>query len=51
MLSAPGIGSGLDVNGIVQQLVEADSTKLKKLQQKEKAFQVQLSEYSSIKFA
>ena len=35
MLSSPGIGSGLDVNGIVSQLMKAESQPLAALDAKE----------------
>jgi len=48
-LSAPGLGSGLDINGIVAQLMEAERLPLAKLNQKEAETQAQISSYGSLK--
>ncbi len=48
-LAAPGIGSGLDVNGILTKLMQAESQPLTVLSQKEAAFQAKLSAYGSLK--
>lgn len=50
-LSAPGIGSNLDVNSIVSQLMQIESQPLTKLDRKEASYQAQLSAYGSIKGA
>ena len=50
-LSAPGIGSNLDVNSIVSQLMQVESQPLTKLGRKEASYQAQLSAYGSIKGA
>jgi flagellar hook-associated protein 2 len=48
-LSSPGIGSGLDVNGIVSQLMAVERQPLQKLDLKEATFQAKLSAYGSLK--
>lgn len=48
-MQVTGMGSGLDVNSIIEQLIEADSVKLKNLETKEKTLEIQLSAYGSIK--
>lgn len=48
-LSSPGIGSGLDVNSIVSQLVSIEKQPLKVLQSKATTLQSQLSLYGTIK--
>ncbi|HLU77020.1 MAG TPA: flagellar filament capping protein FliD [Burkholderiales bacterium] len=48
-LSAPGIGSSLDVNSIVQQLMAVEQRPLQALAQKEASYQAKLSAYGSIK--
>lgn len=50
-ISAPGIGSNLDVNSIVTQLMAIESRPLTVLAKKEATFQAQLSAYGSIKGA
>ena len=50
-LSSPGIGSNLDVNSIVSQLMQVESQPLTKLDRKEASYQAQLSAYGSIKGA
>ncbi|MDH5551856.1 MAG: hypothetical protein OEX82_00840, partial [Nitrosomonas sp.] len=47
MLSSPGIGSGLDVNGIVSQLMAIESQPLTALATKEAKQQAQLSAFGS----
>ena len=49
MLSAPGIGSGLDVKSIISQLMTLESRPLTNLQQKESEYQAQLSAYGKLK--
>ncbi len=51
MLSAAGIGSGLDVNGIVSQLMAAERQPLNTLSAKEAGYQAKLSAYGSVKGA
>lgn len=48
-LSSPGIGSGLDVNGILTKIMDAESQPLVVLNNKEAAFQAKLSAYGSLK--
>jgi flagellar hook-associated protein 2 len=50
-LSSPGIGTGLDVNNIVSQLMSVESRPLTRLDQKEAAYQAQLSAYGTLKSA
>lgn len=51
MLSSPGIGSGLDVNSIVSQLMAIESRPLAALASKEAKQQAQLSAFGSLKGA
>lgn len=48
-ISAPGVGSGLDVNSIVTQLVAIEKQPLQALQTKASTFQSQLSLYGKVK--
>lgn len=50
-LSSAGIGSGLDVNSIVSQLIAVDSQPLTTLTKKEASFQAKLSAIGSVKGA
>lgn len=50
-LSSPGIGSGLDINGLVGQLMALEQRPLSLLNTKEARFQAQLSAYGSLKGA
>lgn len=50
-VSAPGIGSGLDVQGIVNQLMQLERRPLVALQQREAGFQAQISAYGGLKSA
>jgi flagellar hook-associated protein 2 len=50
-LSSPGIGSGLDVNGLVSQLMALEQRPLTLLATKEAKYQAQLSAYGSMKGA
>ncbi len=50
-LSSPGIGSGLDVNGLVSQLMALEQRPLSLLNTKEVKLQAQLSAYGSLKGA
>ncbi|UJO98964.1 MAG: flagellar filament capping protein FliD, partial [Nitrosomonas sp.] len=51
MLSSPGIGSGLDVNGIVSQLMKAESQPLTALDAKEAKQQTRLTAFGTLKGA
>lgn len=48
-VSSLGIGSGLDLNGILTKLMQAESQPLFALDKKEAAFQAKLSAYGSLK--
>lgn len=48
-ISSAGIGSGLDVAKIVEQMVAAEKTPLKKLETKAEGIQTQISTYGEIK--
>ena len=50
-LSSPGIGSGLDINGLVSQLMALEQRPLSLLNTKEAKLQAQLSAYGSLKGA
>ena len=50
-LSSPGVGSNLDVNGIVSQLMALEHRPLNALDRKEAGYQAQLSAYGSLKGA
>lgn len=50
-ISSPGIGSNLDVNGIVTQLMALERRPLQALDRKEASFQAQLSAFGSLKGA
>ncbi len=50
-ITASGIGSGLDINGLVSQLVAIERQPLNLLNQRESRFQAQLSAYGSLKGA
>lgn len=50
-ISSPGIGSNLDVNSIITQLMAIESQPLTTFAKKEAAFQAQLSAYGSVKGA
>lgn len=51
MLSSPGIGSGLDVSGIISKLMEVEQRPLTQLNTKEAKQQAQLSAFGSLKSA
>lgn len=51
MISAPGVGSGLDVNSIVEQLMELESQPLNRLQASRADLQAQLSAFGQLKSA
>lgn len=50
-ISSPGIGSNLDVNGIVSQLMQIEQRPLTLLNTKEANFQAELTAYGSVKGA
>jgi flagellar hook-associated protein 2 len=50
-LSSPGIGSGLDVNSIISQLVAIERQPLQQLQREASSLQTRLSTYGQIKSA
>lgn len=50
-LSSPGIGSNLDVNGIVTKLMSVERAPLERLGVKEASYQAQLSAYGSVRSA
>lgn len=50
-LSSPGIGSNLDVNGIISQLMALESSPITALDRKEAVFQAQLTAYGTLKGA
>jgi flagellar hook-associated protein 2 len=47
-LSSPGIGSNLDINGIVSKLMQAESQPLMALAKKEASYQAKLSAFGSL---
>lgn len=47
-ISSPGIGSNLDVNGIVSKLMQVESQPLTMLAQQEASYQAKLSAYGSV---
>lgn len=51
MLAAPGIGSGLDIAGIIDKLMQVERRPLQQLNSKEAKQQAQLSAYGSLKSA
>lgn len=50
-ISAPGIGSGLDINGIVNQLMSVEKQAVTKLDTQEAKLQARISAYGSLKSA
>jgi flagellar hook-associated protein 2 len=48
-ISSPGVGSGLDINSIVKQLVEVEKQPLKTLQTKAVKLETQLSAFATVK--
>ena len=48
-LSSPGIGSGLDINGIITKLMDVERRSLIRFESKEASFQTKLTGYGSIK--
>lgn len=51
MLSSPGIGSGLDISGIISKLMQVEQRPLTQLDTKEAKQQTQLSAFGSLKSA
>lgn len=51
MISAPGVGSGLDINGIISQLMAVERQPLSQLNASQKKYESQLSAYGQIKSA
>lgn len=51
MLSSPGIGSGLDISGIISKLMQVEQRPLAQLDTKEAKQQTQLSAFGSLKSA
>jgi flagellar hook-associated protein 2 len=50
-ISSPGLGSGLDINGIVSSLMQVESQPLTVLARKEASFQAKLSAFGALKGA
>ena len=50
-ISAPGLGSGLDVSSIVSQLMEVEQQPLTRLQGKEAVVKAEISAYGALKSA
>ena len=50
-ITSPGIGSGLDVNGIITKLMALEQQPLTKLDQKEASYQAKLSAFGTLKGA
>ena len=46
---SPGIGSGLDVNGIIQQLIAVERQPLAALDTREAGFQAKITAYGTLK--
>ncbi len=51
MISSPGLGSGLDVSSLVEQLVAIEQQPLVRLATQEVGFQAQISAYGSLRSA
>lgn len=51
MITAPGVGSGLDVNSIVNQLMALERRPMEALQQRQNQYEAQLSAYGQLKSA
>lgn len=49
MITAPGIGSGLDVNGIVSQIMELERQPIQALERRQNQLEAQLSAYGKLK--
>ena len=50
-ISSPGLGSSLDVNGLIRQLMAVESQPLTALNRKEAGYQAKLSAYGNVKSA
>ncbi len=50
-ISAPGVGSNLDINGIISKLMQVESQPLGVLAKKEAGFQAQVSAYGKLNSA
>lgn len=50
-ISSPGVGSNLDVNGIVSKLMQVESQPLTSLQKREASYQAKLTAYGTLKGA
>ncbi len=50
-ITSTGLGSGLDINGLVKQLMDIESQPLKQLDTKEANYQAQLASYGQVKSA
>jgi flagellar hook-associated protein 2 len=50
-ISSPGLGSGLDINGIIAKLMQVEAQPLTALQTKEASYQAKLSAFGSLKGA
>lgn len=50
-LSSPGVGSGLDINGLVKQLMTLERAPITLLDKKEASFQARLSSFGTVKSA
>lgn len=50
-ISSPGLGSGLDISGIISKLMQVESQPITALQSKEASFQAKLSAFGSMKGA
>src|SRR3954464_15769447 len=48
-LSSPGLGSGLDINGLVTKLMAVEQQPLTALDSKETSYQTKLSAYGTLK--
>ncbi|MFW6346523.1 MAG: flagellar cap protein FliD N-terminal domain-containing protein, partial [Halomonas sp.] len=48
-ISSLGVGSGLDLNGMMQQLGQAEASKLEPIQKQSEAEEVKLSAYGEVK--
>lgn len=51
MISSPGIGSGLDINSLISQLMSLERRPLQRLQSQESTYNSQLSAYGKLKSA
>ncbi|MEW6293634.1 MAG: flagellar filament capping protein FliD [Pseudomonadota bacterium] len=50
-ISSPGLGSGLDINGIIAKLMQVEAQPLKAMASKEASYQAKLSAFGSLKGA